>query len=172
MAPQLPSVRKLLRLYDCGEISPEEFRQQMARHAGEIISEMKEDSLNPVAALAETLICRFEAAKLQRQYGQRQVREVFNALADEDSLPASRYLWNAANPHVPLHTLLRVRRKPNLRIHALRGCHPMEQTTGNIGAQGPNSPWIEVDFEYDQQRRWLRLQRDRRGNLNLIEHFP
>ena len=174
MPPNAPHVRSLLRQYDRGLISPEEFRRQMRLACVEVIEEMKQDKLNPLAAMAENLQCRYDVARLLRGHSQQDLREVLEALAREEHLPVSRYLWNAAHPHIPLHSFFRVRRQPTLRIHQIRGCGRSAarqlSSTGTRAEDGvtiSGAQSLEIELEYDGRRQWLRLQRDRRGRLQL-----
>jgi|GEM_PF-881343 hypothetical protein len=188
MSTPTPNVRQLLRQYDHGQITPAEFRQQMAAVAKEVLEEIEADHLNPMAAMAENLQCRYEVARLMVHHSAQDVRDILEALAQEEHCASARFLWNASHPHIPLHTFFRIRRQPTLRIHRIRGCgaSALRQLNRTQTAQGPDSAGatqqsptepngsfggaqsMEVEFEFNGHRQWIRLQRDRRGRLNLI----
>lgn len=151
------SPRQLFNLLDSGRISPEEFRARMKECAGEIITEMEEDHLNPLAAFLEQMLSRRAASKLLRQHEEKVIREVLQALSEIDDFQPARWLWNAAHPHIPLHAFFRSKREPVFRIVALDA---MPQI-------------VTVDVEYSTQgsdglvREQIRLRRDRRSQLGL-----
>jgi len=135
----------------------EEFREAMAVHARELIVEMEEDSANPLVAFMEQMLCRRAAGKLERKHGEGLLREVLLALSEIPDFPPGRWLWNAAHPHLPLHTFFRMKREPVFRIVTLE---PMPQvitlTIEHGGAEGVQTIREEI-----------RLRRDRRGQLGL-----
>lgn len=107
---------RLFRELESGRMSRQDFHAAMEVHARELISEMEEESRNPIAAFSEFIRNRRSARKLARHHGEAVVREVFMALADvEDFAPAS-LLWNAGHSHVPLYCFLRMRQQPLFRV--------------------------------------------------------
>jgi hypothetical protein len=116
MLNPLPTPRQIFRQLDSGEISRERFRELMAEHTQLIIGEMVEAHQNPIAAWLETLRNRRAASRLASRHGEMLVREIFTALADLPEFPLANWLWNADQPHVPLHCFLRSRREPIFRV--------------------------------------------------------
>lgn len=135
----------------------EDFRAAMAVHARDLIVEMEEDSLNPLAAFMEQMLCRRAATKLETKHGEALVREVLLALSELPDFPPGRWLWNAAHPHLPLHAFFRVNRAPVFRILMLEA---MPQIVTLTVEHGPGSG-------ADTIREEIRLRRDRRGQLGL-----
>lgn len=115
-APSPPTPRRLFRMLDAREITPEEFREAMAYHARGLIAEMEEVHQNPIAAWLETLKNRRAASRLAREHGEPKVREVLLALSDLPDFPLANWLWDADQPSVPLYCFLRSRREPVFRI--------------------------------------------------------
>ncbi len=154
-----PSPRQLFLLLDTGRISREEFREAMKAHAEEIIGEMEEDHLNPVAALLEQMQCRRTASKLLKKHEETLIREVLQALSEVENFPPARWLWNAAHPHIPLHAFFRHRREPVFHITSLEAMPQVVTLTVEHGSSEKNAA-LKEEF---------RLRRDRRGQLGL-EH--
>lgn len=115
-APSPPTPRRLFRMLDSREITPEEFRDAMAHHARGLIAEMEEVHQNPVAAWIEMLKNRRAASRLAKEHGEPLVREVLVALSDVPDFPLANWLWDADQPMVPLHCFLRSRREPVFRV--------------------------------------------------------
>ena len=90
-------------MLDNGQMTRDEFREAMKLHALEIIDEMEEDHLNPVAALLEQVTSRRAASRLLKKNSESLVREVLLTLSEVEDFPPARWLWNAAHPHIPLH---------------------------------------------------------------------
>lgn len=134
-----------------------EFREAMRQHAQEIIEEMEEDHLNPVAAFVEQMQCRRMASRLLRQHEEALVREVLQALSEVEGFPPARWLWNAAHPHMPLHAFFRHKREPVFRITALEAMPQVVSLTVEHGLAEKNAA----------QREEMRFRRDRRGRLGL-----
>lgn len=111
-----PTPRRLFRMLDSREITPEEFREAMAHHVKGLIAEMEEVHQNPVAAWVETLRNRRAASRLAGEHGEFLVREVLVALSDVPDFPLANWLWDADQPTVPLHCFLRSRREPVFRV--------------------------------------------------------
>jgi hypothetical protein len=155
-APPL-SPRQLFQLLDSGRITREEFRERMKECAEEIITEMEEDHLNPVAALLEQMISRRAAGKLLRHHQEPLIREVLQALSEVDDFPPARWLWNAAHPHIPLHAFFRSKREPVFRVVKLEAMPQLVTATVEYGTVGGNG----------LVREELRMRRDRRGRLGL-----
>jgi hypothetical protein len=117
--PMIPTPEKLFARFERGEIERDELQALMAVHARELIAEMEDDHRNPAAAWLESLLARRMMGRLVRRHGSRLMREILIALSAVEDFPASRYLWNAAHPDVPLHCFLRMRREPVLRFAAV-----------------------------------------------------
>jgi|JI6StandDraft_1071083.scaffolds.fasta_scaffold05979_2 hypothetical protein len=151
------SPRQLFNLLDSGRISREEFRERMKECAEEIITEMEEDHLNPVAALLEQMISRRAASKLLRHHEEPLIREVLQALSEVDDFSPARWLWNAAHPHIPLHAFFRSKREPVFRVVTLEAMPQLVTVTVEYGTAGTDGV----------VREQLRMRRDRRGRLGL-----
>ncbi|GEP45829.1 hypothetical protein [Brevifollis gellanilyticus] len=151
------SPRQLFHLLDSGRITREEFRAKMNECAVEIIEEMEEDRLNPVAALMEQMLSRRAASKLMKHHQEAHVREVLQALSEVEDFSPARWLWNAAHPHIPLHAFFRSQRKPVFRVVGLDSLPQLVTVTVEYGTPG-------MDGVVREQ---IRLRRDRRGKLGL-----
>ncbi|MES2594692.1 MAG: hypothetical protein V4662_05130 [Verrucomicrobiota bacterium] len=155
-APPL-SPRQLFHLLDSGRITREEFRARMNECAVEIIEEMEEDRLNPVAALMEQMLSRRAASKLLKHHEEAPIREVLQALSEVEDFAPARWLWNAAHPHIPLHAFFRSQRKPVFRVVMMEVMPQLVTVTVEYGTAG-------MDGVVREQ---IRLRRDRRGKLGL-----
>jgi hypothetical protein len=151
------SPRQLFQMLDSGRITREEFRSRMAECAGEIIDEMKEDHLNPVAAFMEQMLSRRAASKLLRRHEEALIREVLQALSEVEDFAPARWLWNAAHPHMPLHAFFRSKREPVFRVVMIDAMPQLIAVTVEYGTPGMDGLIREN----------LRLRRDRRGRLGL-----
>lgn len=151
------SPRQLFQMLDSGRITREEFRTRMAECAGEIIDEMKEDHLNPVAAFMEQMLSRRAASKLLRKHEEAVIREVLQALSEVEDFAPARWLWNAAHPHIPLHAFFRSQRKPVFRVVVLEALPQLVSVTVEYGTPGMDG----------LVREQIRFRRDRRGRLGL-----
>ncbi len=138
-------------------MSREEFREAMKANALEIIEEMEEDHLNPVAAFMEQMLCRRAASKLLKKHEESLIREVLQALSEVDDFPPARRLWNAAHPHIPLHAFFRSKREPVFRVITLEAMPQVVTIT------------VEYSTAMHTQviREEIRLRRDRRGQLGF-----
>ncbi|MFT4175109.1 MAG: hypothetical protein QM627_00500 [Luteolibacter sp.] len=112
----LPTPDELFASFERGEIEREELQAMMSLHARELIREMEEDHLNPVAAMIETLLAKRAMSKLVKRHGEARVREILVALSGMREEPFAAYLWNASHPDLPLYSFLRMRREPVLRV--------------------------------------------------------
>lgn len=108
--------QKLFRQFEAGEISRTELQKTCALHQREMIAEIEEMRLNPLAAYVENLLLKREVAKVRRLYGEGLVREVLHALAEVPDFPPAILFWNAEYRDVPLHCFFRFRREPIFRI--------------------------------------------------------
>jgi hypothetical protein len=151
------SPRHLFNLLDSGRITREEFRARMKECAVEIIGEMEEDRLNPVAALIEQMTSRRIASKLLKAHDEAQVREVLQALSEVEDFAPARWLWNAAHPHMPLHAFFRSKRQPVFRVVMMDALPQVVTVTVEYGASGTDGV----------VREQIRFRRDRRGRLGL-----
>jgi hypothetical protein len=155
----VPTPNELFARFERGELEREELHAMMAVHARELIAEMEDDWLNPVAATIEALLARQAAGRLIRRHGAGLLREVFIALAELPDFPPAKYLWNAGHPDVPLHCFLRIRREPVFRITCMR----------------QHDGIIELGTEYGPARRGMAvrsrfiLRRDDRWRLHVVE---
>jgi len=138
-------------------MSREEFREAMKANALEIIEEMEEDHLNPVAAFMEQMLCRRATSKLLKKHEESLIREVLQALSEVDDFPPARRLWNAAHPHIPLHAFFRSKREPVFRVITLEAMPQVVTVT------------VEYSTAMHTQviREEIRLRRDRRGQLGF-----
>jgi hypothetical protein len=108
--------QKLFRQFEAGEITRAELQATFALHQREMIAEIEEMRLNPLAHYLEDLLIKREASKLRRQHGEGPVREVFAALAEAPDFPPAILLWNADHRDVPFHCFFRFRREPVFRL--------------------------------------------------------
>lgn len=115
-----PPPQKLFRQFEAGEITRAELQATCALHQREMIAEIEEMKLNPVAAYIEELLIKREADKIRREYGEGIVREVFIALAEVPDFPPAILLWNADHRDVPFHCFFRFRREPVFRLLKLK----------------------------------------------------
>lgn len=144
-------------MLDTGRMSLEEFREAMKDHALEIIEEMEEDHLNPVAAFLEQMLSRRAAAKLLKKHQEPLIREVLQALSEISDFNPARWLWNAAHPHIPLHAFFRSKREPVFRVVEMQALPQVVTIMVEYGVMAPIS-LIREEFI---------LRRDRRGQLGL-----
>jgi len=151
------SPRQLFSMLDSGRLSLDEFRAAMKLHALEIIDEMEEDHLNPVAALLEQMTSRRAASKLLKTHTESLIREVLQAFAEIEDFFPGRWLWNATHPHIPLHAFFRSKRTPVFRILEMEARPQLITTTVEYGTKEPQT----------LKREQIRLRRDRRGQLEL-----
>ncbi|MEM8954715.1 MAG: hypothetical protein AAGD22_11230 [Verrucomicrobiota bacterium] len=114
-----PTPPQLVRLWERGEMTRAQFQAAMAVHAQSILEEIVEDKRNPVVAKFEQMLARRAAARLEKQYGEALVREIFSGLAAEPNFPPACLLWNAIHWDVPLSCFLRVRREPVFRVEKI-----------------------------------------------------
>lgn len=144
-------------MFEAGEITRTQFQQQMAVHQRELIQEMEEVRLNPVAAFIDHILNKRAAAKLAHQYGEDPVREVFAALAEVPGFPPARFLWNAQHPHMPLHCFIRTKREPVFRVASLT---VLGQATFIAVEHGPAG-------KGQAMREEMAFRRNRKGELVL-----
>ena len=157
MVTETPNPRQLFHLLDTGRITQEAFREAMAVHARDLIEEMVEDDANPVTALVEQMRCRRAASKLERKHGEAAIREILLALCEVPDFRPSRWLWNAAHPHLPLHAFFRIQREPVFRIAAMESLPQVVTLTVEHGS-AEKSATLREEFIF---------RRDRRGHLGL-----
>lgn len=127
---------QLATRFERGEIDRAEFQRLMAVHAREIIAEIEQDHLNPLAAWIERRRCLASLKKLLRHHSAFRIREILVALSAATDFPPARLLWNAAHPDVPLHCFFRIRRKPVFQILSIRsksGSVELHLETGESG---------------------------------------
>jgi len=158
-----PSPQKLFRLWDAGHISREEFQRLMAVHARELIEEMETARKNPLLAWMHQLFNRREAARWAGGHGEDLVREILLALADEESFPPARWLWNATHPHVPVHVFFRAREVPRFRFLRLRA-YPQAVTVEIEHGGSDTAPPVREEFHL-RRHRGSRLMVERRVML-------
>lgn len=144
-------------MLDSGQMTRDEFREAMKLHALEIIDEMEQDHLNPVAALLEQVMSRRAASKLLKKNNESLVREVLLALSEVEDFPPARWLWNAAHPHIPLHAFFRSKRTPVFQVLSLEAMPQLIVLSVEYGSAGSDRI-IREEF---------RLRRDRRAQLGL-----
>jgi hypothetical protein len=153
----LSSPRQLFQMLDSGQMTRDEFREAMKLHALEIIDEMEEDHLNPVAALLEQVMCRRTASKLLKKNNESLVREVLLTLSEMEDFPPARWLWNAGHPHIPLHAFFRSKRRPIFQVLTLEAKPQVVVLTVEYGLA-----------DSDQIiREEIRLRRDRHAHLGV-----
>lgn len=111
-----PPPQKLFRQFENGEITRAELQATCALHQREMIAEIEEMRLNPIAAYVEELLIKREASKIRRVHGEGLVREVLQALAEVPDFPPAILFWNAEHRDVPFHCFFRLRREPTFRI--------------------------------------------------------
>ncbi len=112
----LPTPPQLFRLFAQGALSRQELHLAMGEHHRELIEEMSEAQMNPVAFYLDHLRSRSMAAKLVKRHGEAPVREVLAALGDVVGFPPASLLWNAGHWDVPLYCFFRAKREPVFRI--------------------------------------------------------
>ncbi len=138
-------------MFEAGEITRTQFQQQMAVHQQELIAEMEEVRLNPIAAFIDHVLNKRAAAKLEHQYGEDPVREVFAALAEVPGFPPAKYLWNAQHPHMPLHCFIRTKREPVFRVVSLTVLGQATFVTVEHGQAGKNQA-VREEFSFRRNR--------------------
>jgi hypothetical protein len=111
-----PPPQKLFREFEAGQITRAELQATFALHQREMIAEIEEMRLNPVAHYLEDILIKREVARIRRHYGEGIVREAFAALAEVPDFPPAILLWNADHRDVPLHCFFRFRREPVFRL--------------------------------------------------------
>ena len=158
MSLRLPTPPEIFRLYEDGKLTREQMHAAMSRHAYDIMEEIVEARRNPVLSFYENALARRAAARLERQYGERTVRQVLAALSRLPDFPMRNYLWNALHREVPLYCFLRMRTEPVFRILEIK-----------------QEPWrVRVTVEYGSARKGaatqevIALQRDRFGRLEAV----
>lgn len=114
-----PPPQKLFRQFEAGEITRAELQATFALHQREMIAEIEEMRLNPVAAYIEELLVKRDSDKIRREHGEGIVRQVFAALAEVPDFPPAILLWNADHRDVPFHCFFRFRREPVFRLLSL-----------------------------------------------------
>jgi hypothetical protein len=144
-------------MLDNGQMTRDEFREAMKLHALEIIDEMEEDHLNPVAALLEQVTSRRAASRLLKKNSESLVREVLLTLSEVEDFPPARWLWNAAHPHIPLHAFFRSKRVPIFQVLSLDAMPQLIILRVEYGVAGSDRIFREE----------FRLRRDRRAQLGL-----
>jgi hypothetical protein len=117
----LPTPRQLAARFERGEIDRTEFQSLMAIHARELIAEIEEEHLNPLAAWIETRLAKAAVKRLLRKHSEFRIREILAALSESPGFPLANHLWNAPHPDVPLHCFFRIRREPVFQILSIRG---------------------------------------------------
>ncbi len=147
----MDSPSRIAARFESGEIERHEFQALMAVHARELIAEIEEARLNPLAAWMEGRRAKADVRRLLRNHRPSLVREILTALADHPDLPLSRFLWNASHPDVPLFCFFRIRRKPVFRLLEI------EEIGDTVEIR------IEVSTPGNRQR--LTLRRDRNWRL-------
>lgn len=157
MSTPLPTPRQIFRQLDSGEITREQFRKLMAEHTQVLIGEMEEAHENPIAAWLETLRNRRAASKLASRHGEGLVREIFIALADLPEFPLANWLWNADQPHVPLHCFFRSRKEPIFRVLKIASAPFLLTITVEYGG---------LEKEHISRERFI-FARDRFGRLHV-----
>lgn len=112
--------RQLAARYERGEIDRTKFQSLMAIHARELIAEIEEDHLNPLAAWVESRLAKSAVKQLLRKHTAFRIREILTALSEATDFPLAKYLWNAPHSDVPLHCFFRMRREPLFQILSIR----------------------------------------------------
>ncbi len=97
-------------------MSREDFQAAMASHQKDLIAEMEEARLNPVAAYMEHRRNRAAVRMLVRKHGMSEIREVLAALGTLPGFPPAQLLWNAGHEDLPLHCFIRMRHEPVFRV--------------------------------------------------------
>lgn len=153
-----PNPRQIFRMYDCGEITREQFRAMLDVHARALIEEMTEAHDNWLAAWMETLRNRRVARRLAHDYGEALVREILVALSEVPDFPLAGWLWNADRPHMPLYCFLRSRREPVFRVLRI--------------STAPFIVAVSVEFgsvrKSEAMRERFSFERDRLGRLSFV----
>ncbi len=153
----MPNPLQLIRMFEANEITREQFQKQMAVHQRELIDEMEENRLNPLAAYVDSLLNRRAAAKLALKHGEDRLREIFFALSEVPGFPPAKYLWNAGHTHVPLHCFIRSRREPVFRVAELQVMPQVAHITVEHGSAGRTKAMREE----------MTFRRDRKGTFQL-----
>ena len=151
----MPTPPQLFRMFAQGTVSRRELHEAMGEHHRELIEEMGEAQMNPIAFYLDHLRSRSVAAKLVKKHGEAAVREVLAVLAEVVGFPPANLLWNAEHWDVPLHCFFRTKREPIFRVVRLE--------VQRLGAT--------VSVEYGSARRGagmrevFQMERDWYGNL-------
>ena len=114
--PPLIPPNKLLAWYQSGSITRKQWLAGMRLQLLQALREIAEDGKNPEGALLERLRCRNAARRLTKKHTESELREVFMSLSRLDDFPPANYLWNADHLETPIHTMLREKRVPVLKV--------------------------------------------------------
>lgn len=158
MSARLPTPPEIFRLFEDGKLTRAQMHAAMAHHASGIMEEIIEARRNPVLSFYENALARRVAARLEREYGERVIRDVLMALSRLPDFPLRNYLWNAAHREVPLYCFFRMRTEPVFRLLEIK-----------------REPWrVRVTVEYGSRRKGgatretIALQQDRFGRLEAL----
>lgn len=162
VSPAVRTPRQIFLALDRGELTREQFREEMSVHAHGLIEEMVEAHENPAASWMETLRNRRSAARLINAHGEALVREMFIALSDVPGFPLANWLWNADNINIPLYCFLRSRREPLFRVLLI----VREPSLLTINVEYGSAKKTEI------KRERMTLRRDRWGSLMVAVREP
>jgi hypothetical protein len=152
----LPTPNQLYRQFELGQITREQLHANMAVHAKLILAEVEEARTNPVIAFMDYVLCKRQASKLSKQYGEDTVREALAALADIPQFPPAALIWNADHELVPLECFFRMRRAPLFIVHQMH-VEPQQILVH-----------LEHGAKQATQREEICLRRNRQGKLQYI----
>lgn len=123
----------------------------MAIHQRELLREIEEDQMNPLAAWIETRLAKAAVNKLLVRNTPTRIREVLISLSEATGFPLAKYLWNAAHPDIPLYCFFRIRREPVFRILSI------DETGDSVG--------LHVEIYRLRNRQRIVLTRDKHLRL-------
>lgn len=129
-----------------------EFQALMSLHQRELIREIDDDHLNPLAAWLEQRLAKSAVGKLLKKHSPARIREVLTALSDSPGFPLASLLWNASHPDVPLHCFFRIRKHPVFRIISIR--------------EESNTVEVHMEIMEPSNRRRITLTRDSQWRLS------
>lgn len=148
--------------FENGRITREQLHAAMAFHARDLIEEVEEACGNPLATWWEGLVARKTASRLAARHGERRIRAIFAALAEQEDFLPARWLWNATHPDVPLFCFLRLRREPVFRVLTIDSRNGVVSVTIEYGGTGKG----------EAIRESFRMKHRAGGGLEVVERMP
>lgn len=139
-----PTPPQLFDDFETGKITRAQLHAGLAWHAEGLVEEIIEDHENPVAAWWDGMLARRAAARWTDRHGIWRIRHILAALAKVPDFEASRLLWNALHPDVPLHCFFRMRRQPVFQLLRIENRNGLIRVRVQHGFEG--NPPQQEDF--------------------------